>query len=61
MSDIIWVAVMFLLGTGFGLALAEIFAYMGYRARYSGKTRKNKKRDALQPLLGVVLPPEEKK
>ena len=60
MNDIAWMFIMFLLGTSFGLALAEVFAYLSYRARYSSKTKK-KKQDAVQPLLGVVLPPEEKK
>lgn len=59
MSDIAWIVIAFLLGTSFGLALAEVFAYLSYRARYSSK--KKKKQDAVQPLLGVVLPPEEKK
>ena len=59
MHDIVLMIAMFLLGTAFGLALSEVFAYLSYRARYSSK--KKKKQDAVQPLLGVVLPPEEKK
>lgn len=59
MSDITWIVIAFLLGTSFGLALAEVIAYVNYRVRYSPK--KKKKQDAVQPLLGVVLPSEEKK
>ena len=49
---------MFLLGVAFGLSMYEIITYMNYRARMTPKVRRNKK---VEPLLGVVLPPEDKK
>ena len=54
MSDVAYIVVAFLLGTAFGLALSEVFAYLSYRVRY----RATKKRKT-EPLLGVVLPKDD--
>jgi hypothetical protein len=58
MNDIGLMIAMFLLGTAFGLSMYEIITYMNYRVRMTPKVRKSKK---VKPLLGVVLPPEDKK
>ena len=55
--DIPLLIVTLLIGFGAGLLVTEIIAYRANRARVA---RSKKKRDA-QPLLGVVLPPEEDK
>ena len=56
MHDLVLMIAMFLLGTAFGLSLAEVISY-SCRVRYYAR----KKKQEMQPLLGVVLPPEEKK
>lgn len=55
MDDLGFYIALFLLGTAFGLGLSEVFAVLSYRVRY----RANKKR-RVEPVLGVVLPKEEK-
>ena len=53
MHDIVLMIAMFLLGTAFGLSIGEMISCLTYRVR--------KKKQKIEPLLGVVLPPEEKK
>jgi hypothetical protein len=58
MNDIGLMVAMFLLGVAFGLSMYEIITYLNYRTRMSPKVKKRKK---VEPLLGVVLPPEDRK
>lgn len=47
----------FAAGVAVGIAIYEVGCFLSYRVRIS----KKKKNSQTQPLLGVVLPPEENK